>query len=86
MFFRSNLTSGRIIPNGINVASFHTPNSCDISASTLRNMSVSCIGLLRFSLFEAVEKSVENSIRAIFFVANLWYVPMDTVPKAGIKE
>ena len=34
---------------------------------TLRNLSVSCMGLLKFSLFEAVEKSVRYSIRALIF-------------------
>ena len=29
---------------------------------TLRNLTVPCMGLLRFSLFEAVEKSVRYSI------------------------
>ena len=33
---------------------------------TLRNLTVPCMGLLRFSLFEAVEKSVRYIIRAIF--------------------
>ena len=33
---------------------------------TLRNLTVPCMGLLRFSLFEAVEKSVRYSIRAKF--------------------
>ena len=31
---------------------------------TLRNLTVPCMGLLRFSLFEAVEKSVRYIIRA----------------------
>ncbi len=31
---------------------------------TLRNLTVSCMGLLRFSLIEAVEKSVRYIIRA----------------------
>ena len=31
---------------------------------TLRNLSVSCMGLLKFSLFEAVEISVRYSIKA----------------------
>ena len=34
---------------------------------TLRNLTVPCMGLLRFSLFEAVEKSVRYIIRAIQF-------------------
>ena len=33
-------------------------------APTLRNLPVSCMGLLRFSIEEAVEKSVRYSIRA----------------------
>ena len=32
---------------------------------TLRNLTVPCMGLLKFSLFEAVEKSVKYIIRAI---------------------
>lgn len=36
-----------------------------ITASTLRNLSVSCMLLLRFSLFEAVEKSVEYCISTL---------------------
>ncbi len=35
---------------------------------TLRNLTVPCMGLLRFSLFEAVEKSVRYIIRAINIV------------------
>ena len=31
---------------------------------TLRNLTVPCIGLLKFSIFDAVEKSVNNSIKA----------------------
>ena len=34
---------------------------------TLRNLTVPCMGLLRFSLFEAVEKSVRYIIRALNF-------------------
>lgn len=44
--------------------SFGTLSSRVIPDSTLRNLSVSCMGLLKFSLFEAVEKSVRYSIRA----------------------
>ena len=57
---------------------FGTLSGRVISGPTLRNLSekggcslwsrpqVSCMGLLKFSLFEAVEKSVRYSIRAIF--------------------
>ena len=34
---------------------------------TLRNLTVPCMGLLRFSLSEAVEKSVRYMIRANFY-------------------
>ena len=44
---------------------FETLSSRVIPDPTLRNLSVSCMGLLKFSLFEAVEKSVRYSIRAI---------------------
>ncbi len=43
---------------------FETLSSRVISDPTLRNLSVSCMGLLRFNLFEAVEKSVRYIIRA----------------------
>ena len=33
-----------------------TPSSKAIPDPTLRNMSVSCMGLLRFSIFDAVKK------------------------------
>ena len=46
---------------------FGTLSSRIIPDPTLRNLSVSCMGLLKFSLFEAVEKSVRYSIRALFF-------------------
>ena len=46
---------------------FRTLSSMVIPAPTLRNLTVSCMGLLRFSIFDAVEKSVKYSIRAIFF-------------------
>ena len=35
---------------------------------TLRNLTVPCMGLLRFSIFDAVEKSVKYSIRAIYIL------------------
>lgn len=41
-----------------------TPSSKAIPDPTLRNLTVSCMGLLRFSIFDAVEKSVKYSIRA----------------------
>ena len=44
---------------------FRTLSSRVIPDPTLRNLSVSCMGLLKFSLFEAVKKSVRYSIRAI---------------------
>ena len=37
---------------------------------TLRNLTVPCMGLLRFSLFEAVEKSVRYIIRAKKYKSN----------------
>ena len=43
-----------------------TPSSKAIPDPTLRNLTVSCMGLLRFSIFDAVEKSVKYSIRAFF--------------------
>ena len=43
---------------------FGTLSSKVIPDPTLRNLSVSCMGLLKFSLFEAVEISVRYSIRA----------------------
>ena len=46
---------------------FGTLSSRVIPDPTLRNLSVSCMGLLKFSLFEAVEKSVRYSIRALVF-------------------
>ncbi len=49
-----------------------TLSSRVIPDPTLRNLSVSCIGLLKFSSFEAVEKSVRYSIRAIFLRANMY--------------
>ena len=45
---------------------FHNP--------TLRNLTVPCMGLLRFSLFEAVEKSVIYSIRAKSRIYNQHYI------------
>ena len=50
---------------------FGTLSSRVIPDPTLRNLSVSCVGLLKFSSFEAVEKSVRYSIRAIFLRANM---------------
>ncbi len=44
---------------------FGTLSSKVIPDPTLRNLTVSCMGLLRFSIFDAVEKSVKYSIRAI---------------------
>ena len=46
---------------------FGTLSSRVIPDPKLRNLSVSCMGLLKFSLFEAVEKSVRYSIRANTF-------------------
>ena len=46
-----------------------TPNSKAIPDPTLRNLTVSCMGLLRFSIFDAVEKTVKYSIR--FFIKSL---------------
>ena len=43
---------------------FGTLSSRVIPDPTLRNLSVSCMGLLKFSLYEAVEKSVRYIIRA----------------------
>ena len=43
---------------------FRTLNSRVFQCPTLRNLTVPCMGLLKFSLFEAVEKSVRYSIRA----------------------
>lgn len=43
---------------------FWTLSSKAIPDPTLRNLTVSCMGLLRFSIFDAVEKSVKYSIRA----------------------
>ena len=43
---------------------FWTLSSRVIPDPTLRNLTVSCMGLLRFSIFDAVEKSVKYSIRA----------------------
>ena len=48
---------------------FGTLSSKVIPDPTLRNLSVSCMGLLKFSLFEAVEISVRYSIRAKI---NIW--------------
>ena len=44
---------------------FGTLSSKVIPDPTLRNLTVSCMGLLRFIIFDAVEKSVKYSIRAI---------------------
>ena len=44
---------------------FETLSSRVIPDPTLRNLSVSCMGLLKFSLSEAVEKSVRYGFRAI---------------------
>ena len=41
---------------------FHDP--------TLRNLTVPCMGLLRFSIFDAVEKSVQYQTRAIYYIFN----------------
>ena len=46
-----------------------TPSSKAIPDPTLRNLTVSCMGLLRFSIFDAVEKTVKYSIR--FFIKSL---------------
>ena len=46
---------------------FGTLSSRVIPDPTLRNLTVSCMGLLRFSIFDAVEKSVKYSIRAYYF-------------------
>lgn len=46
-----------------------TPSSKAIPDPTLRNLTVSCMGLLRFSIFDAVEKTVKYSIR--FFIKAL---------------
>ena len=46
---------------------FETLSSRVIPDPTLRNLSVSCMGLLRFSLFEAVEKSVQYLTRDFLF-------------------
>ena len=46
---------------------FGTLSSKVIPDPTLRNLTVPCMGLLRFSLSEAVEKSVRYMIRANFY-------------------
>ena len=46
-----------------------TLSSKAIPDPTLRNLTVSCMGLLRFSIFDAVEKTVKYSIR--FFIKSL---------------
>ena len=48
---------------------FGTLSSKAIPDPTLRNLTVSCMGLLRFSIFDAVEKTVKYSIR--FFIKSL---------------
>ena len=53
---------------------FMTLSSGAILDPTLRNLSVSCMGVLRFSLFEAVEKSAKYSIKALFFYQYGFYV------------
>ncbi len=50
---------------------FGTLSSKVIPDPTLRNLTVSCMGLLRFSIFDAFEKSVKYSIRAISFTFEL---------------
>ena len=48
---------------------FWTLSSRVIPDPTLRNLTVSCMGLLRFRIFDAVEKTVKYSIR--FFIKSL---------------
>ena len=44
---------------------FRTLSGRAISDPILRNLTVSCMGLLRFSIFDAVEKSVNYSITIV---------------------
>ena len=41
---------------------------------TLRNLTVPCMGLFRFSIFDAVEKSVFYQTRAFIIKGGLWVI------------